>query len=340
MSVLLTSGEVLSGIVRPMGEGRIVVTDSNAKERAVSTDEIDDYKPSDVSVMPKGIDEKIGKEGMRDLLTFLTTAEPKPPASAEGHLPPKRAKAEVEALLAAVPKVNDSKVRPLNIVLVASPQDHGPGEHDYPAWQAKWKDLLAKAPKVRVSTAFGWPEQSQFDLADVVIFYFWNHDWSKERYDQLDRYMARGGGVVVIHAATIADKEPEQLAQRIGLAYKFGPAKYRHGLVTLDIAPGNSPITSGLTKLDLVDETYWGITGEPSRVGLLATATEEGESRPILWTYEPESGGRTFASVIGHYSWTFDDPFFRTILLRGIAWSAGEPEGRLQPLAIEGIELE
>lgn len=340
MSVLLTNGEVLSGVVRPAGEGRIIVTDSNAKERAVTADEIDDYKPSDVSVMPKGIDEKIGKEGIRDLLTFLTTAEPKPPASAEGHLPSKRTKSEVKALLAAIPGVEEATLRPLNIVLVASEQDHGPGEHDYPAWQVKWKDLLAKAPKTRVSTAFGWPEKSQFDLADVIIFYFWNHDWSKDRYEELDHYMARGGGVVVIHAATIADKEPDLLAQRIGLAFKFGPAKYRHGPVTLDIAASDSPITSGLKKLGLVDETYWGVTGEQSRIGLLATATEEGESRPILWTFEPESGGRVFASVIGHYSWTFDDPLFRAILLRGIAWSAGEAEGRLQPLAVEGIPFE
>lgn len=339
MTVLLASGEILSGLMRPVGDGKVAVTDSNAKERIVDAGEIDEYKASDVSVMPKGIEEKIGAAGMRDLLTFLTTAEPKPPESAGGHAPPKRTKAEIDKLLAQVPAVDPEKLRPLNIVLVASPQDHGPGEHDYPNWQKRWKELLAKAPKTRVSTAFEWPEQSQFDLADVVVFYFWNHDWNKGRYEQLDRYMKRGGGVVVLHAATIADKEPEQLASRIGLAYKFGPAKFRHGPVVLDVASPDHPIVRGLKKIDLVDETYWGIAGEPTRVRILATAVEENEVRPILWTFEPESGGRVFASVIGHYLWTFDDPVFRTVLLRGIAWTAREPESRLHAIVSDGVEL-
>ena len=36
----------------------------------------------------------------------------------------------------------------------------------------------------------------------------------------------------------------------------------------------------------------------------------------IIWTLEP-AGGRVFVSIPGHYSWTFDDPLFRTLLLRG-----------------------
>jgi type 1 glutamine amidotransferase len=34
--------------------------------------------------------------------------------------------------------------------------------------------------------------------------------------------------------------------------------------------------------------------------------------------------GRVFGCVLGHYAATFDDPFFRILLLRGMAWAAGE----------------
>ena len=39
-------------------------------------------------------------------------------------------------------------------------------------------------------------------------------------------------------------------------------------------------------------------------------------------------GSGEFVSILGHYSWTFDDPLFRLLLLRGIAWSAGEDADR------------
>jgi len=44
-------------------------------------------------------------------------------------------------------------------------------------------------------------------------------------------------------------------------------------------------------------------------------------------------------SVPGHYAWTFDDPLFRVLLLRGIAWSAGRPAERLTHLAPIGARM-
>ena len=50
-------------------------------------------------------------------------------------------------------------------------------------------------------------------------------------------------------------------------------------------------------------------------------------AQPMLWCYELDAG-RVFGCVPGHCAQTFDDPVFRTLLLRGIAWSAGESPGR------------
>ena len=338
LTALLTNGEVVSGLVRPKGRDELVVFDSAAKERIIHSDDVDEFKSSQVSIMPAGYADKLGAVAMRDLLTFLTQSEPKPPASAEGKIPPVRTRKEVDALLAMSPMPDHAQLRPINIVLVAGPKDHDPGEHDYPIWQRRWKDLLAKSPNVRVSTAFNWPDQSQFDLADVMIFYCWNHDWTREKYEQFAKFYARGGGLVMIHAATIADKEAGVLAEWIGLAYEFGPSKFRHGPISLDITQADSPITVGLKNVEFLDEAYWGTVGDASRVRVLASSVEEGKPRPIIWTYERDRG-RAFVSVLGHYNWTFDDPLFRTILLRGIAWAAGQPVGSFNALVTDGVTV-
>jgi hypothetical protein len=91
-----------------------------------------------------------------------------------------------------------------------------------------------------------------------------------------------------------------------------------------------------------VDESYWNLTGDPSRIHVLADALEDGQPRPLMWTYE-HGKGRVFVSVLGHYAWTFDDPLFRVLVLRGIGWCAGaggdNQTDRLIPLATIGARL-
>jgi hypothetical protein len=48
-----------------------------------------------------------------------------------------------------------------------------------------------------------------------------------------------------------------------------------------------------------------------------------GAGQPMFWCYELGEG-RVFGCVPGHSAQTFDDPMFRKLLLRGIAWTAGE----------------
>ena len=43
-----------------------------------------------------------------------------------------------------------------------------------------------------------------------------------------------------------------------------------------------------------------------------------------------------FVSIPGHYSWTFDDPLFRVLLLRGIAWTREGAGGPLQRSGVAG----
>ncbi len=65
---------------------------------------------------------------------------------------------------------------------------------------------------------------------------------------------------------------------------------------------------------------------------MLGTGIEDGQPRPLFWTRQAGKG-RVFVSIPGHFTWTFDDPLFRVLILRGIAWTAREPVDRFNELA-------
>lgn len=333
----LKDGRVLQGAVRPEG-GLLIVSDRDGRQTTVDRDDVDEIQPSPVSIMPTGIADEMGREKFDDLMAFLL-GEPIKPAPVDPETaPPKRPLSEVAAAL----RGSEAVVTPrtLRILLVSGPKDHGPGEHDYPVWRDRWSQLLAVDPAVEVLKAEGWPSDDLLDRADVVVMYSNNPGWDESKCEPLDRFLARGGGLALIHYAVDGHQAPDALAKRIGLAWKGGQSAFRHGPIDVDFKGNDHPITRGFGKLRLVDESYWDLVGDPARLPfrLLGSAVEDGAARPLFWTVEPPRG-RVFVSIPGHYTWTFDDPLFRLLILRGIAWSAGESVDRFNGLATLGARL-
>ena len=64
-----------------------------------------------------------------------------------------------------------------------------------------------------------------------------------------------------------------------------------------------------------------------ARLAILATAIEDEQPQPQLWTLE-RGQARVFGCIPGHYTWTFDDPLYRLLVLRGIAWAAKQARHR------------
>jgi putative heme-binding domain-containing protein len=332
----LADGRMLVGVVRTEGD-QYVIGDSAGKEYKVRKGIVETMTPLSLSTMPEGLDKTLGPEKMRDLLTFLLTEPLKEaPPEREGAPPPRR-RSEVEAVLKALPPSQASR-RPLHIVLAAGTKDHGPGEHDYPLWQRRWINLLGLDENVRVSEATGWPSPKQLETADLVVFYSSNPGWSADRAKELDTYLERGGGLVLLHYAVNGRDAAEALAQRIGLAWKDGSSRFRHGPLDLSFPDTKNPITLGFSKVHFEDESYWKLLGAPDNIHVLATGEEEGAAQPLLWTRE-QGKGRVFVCILGHYTWTFDDPLFRILLLRGMAWSAGEPVDRFHSLVYPGARV-
>jgi type 1 glutamine amidotransferase len=322
--------------VKEVGPGQFIVRgDSEGEKAPLRRADVKKMSVSPLSIMPTGLAEGLGAEKMRHLLTFLLT-EPIAPAPVQRKgAPPPRSRAEVEAVLKGSAPADISK--PLRILLVAGPKDHGPSEHDYPDWQKRWTTLLGLAENVTVSQADEWPTAAQWAECDAAVFYNANPRWSEATAKDLDAHLARGGGAVFLHFAVHGRDAPEALAERIGLAWGKG-SKFRHGELDLLIRDPAHPIMRGFEDVRFIDESYWNLTGDAGRIHRLADAVEEAEPRPMLWTHET-GPGRVFVSILGHYSWTFDDPLFRVLVLRGICWSAGQDADRLNGLAVIGARM-
>jgi putative heme-binding domain-containing protein len=351
--VLLADGRALTGVLRTVGE-RIEIGDKDGRVTVVRRDEIERLQPSALSIMPEGMPKQLGPQRMRDLLTFLLTDPPRLLDYGPLRPPPPRSAKEIERVLAGAPNP-PAKTRPLRIALVAGRKDHGPGEHDYPAWLAVWQRLLSLADETTVTTANDWPGPDDLKQADVIVFYQQGR-WTPERAKDIDAFLARGGGLVYIHYAVDGGADAPGFARRIGLAWRGGQSKFRHGPLDLDFAPGaNHPIARNFDKVHFHDESYWQLVGDPGRVRLLGGGLEDGRSQPLFWTLEHPADdaenagkagksvrptkGRVFVSIPGHFSWTFDDPLFRVLLLRGIAWTAHEPVDRFNELATAGARV-
>jgi hypothetical protein len=291
-----------------------------------------------ISLMPEGFGQSLSAAQQEDLLTFLLTnpLEPARITRIDPAPPVPRSRKEFAPFLALTngPVQN---VSPLRILLVADEKDHGLDEHDYPLWLDRWSRLLALADNVTVATCQGFPKREQLAAADVTVFYSRNTGWDAKAATLLDEYQQRGGGLVYLHWAIEGGKDAKALAERIGLA--FSMSKFRHGEMNLRFSNIQHPITQGFTSLNFLDESYWSLRGDISRVSVLAESVEENEPRPLLWVKEHQKG-RVFVCIPGHYTWTFDDPLYRILVLRGISWAARQPNvNRLNELALLGARF-
>ena len=345
-NVELKDGESLSGVLGNGTGDEVVLTDVSGKPTTIPRSKIGSMKPSPISLMPEGLIDRLPSQEQKDLFTFLLTAPPLTPAAFPSPLlgnepPAPRKRSTIESLLK--PRVLNSALnaKPLRIVLCAAEKDPGhgaPGFHDYPIWRERWTKLLSIADNVEAQTADRWPTAEQFAKADVICLYHDNPAWTADKAAQLDEFLKRGGGLVFIHWSVNGRETVEPLAARLGRAWGFG-SRFRFGPEDLKIAPHE--LTSGFDDLKLTDETYWNMRPDAQTERLtqtLATCVEEGQPQPQVWIREVGKG-RIFVSIPGHFTWTFDDPLFRVLLLRGIAWTAHEPVDRFLELATIGARI-
>ena len=245
--------------------------------------------------------------------------------------------------------------REVNILWLTGPEDHGGGEHDYIRIKELFVPMLQAIPKVTVDVAFQFPTQAQFDKADLMIQYLHLPDLTAEQFEMYQKFVDGGGSVVSIHESCIIRpvERAEKLAGCIGCSWKGNReskwSKFNHSYpLVLDT---KHPVFEGLPKSMLFnDESYWDLLKRDNVrvIGVVAPEEKAGNTfndllgdkavrSDAFWTYR-SGKGKVFGTTTGHYTYTYYDPKYRLLLMRGIAWALDEDPAPFMPIVYQGIE--
>ncbi len=198
------------------------------------------------------------------------------------------------------------------------------------------------------------PEFKKYDL--VVVNFGWNAaPWSDQTQKDFEKYVKKGGGVVIVHAANNSFPKWPAYNEMIGLggwgdrSEKDGPYVYfdETGELKRDMTPGRAgshgpqheytidlrdtehPITKGMPLhwAHTIDELYDRLRGPAKNMKVLATAYSSGDRKgtdrhePMLLTID-YGEGRIFHTPMGHIDQSWECVGLITSFLRGAEWAA------------------
>jgi len=242
------------------------------------------------------------------------------------------------------------------VSLVPGGRSHGYGEHEFRAGAR----LLAEA--LNASGAVHAEVNTQVDdaldpsaSADAFVLYM---DGGKDHpvlahLDELDRRIAAGAGLVVMHFALEVPNGPaaDAFGRWIGGSYESGWSTNPVWRAELALDPTH-PVSRGVAPFAALDEWYFNLRFPPEAPGFraIATAVPDDEARAdptwppfaqdhivaasgrretLVWSIERPDGGRGVGFSGGHFHWNWGNDDFRRLVLNAIVWAAGAevPEG-------------
>ena len=228
---------------------------------------------------------------------------------------------------------------PLRVFIRGGVKTHGPNAHEHERFLNDWKVLLTQRG-IKTDGAKDWPTAAQIKDVDVIVAYAEEAgDATIEQQKLIEEFTKGGGGLVVIHSASVAMKNSAWWKSIIGGSWVNGQTKWKEGPMDLYYVENERldyqhPITKGASNFHLDDEIYYDMDISPD-VRVLATSYTPNvpagkkvapggkaniyDIQPQMWAYEKDNY-RAFVSIPGHLYGTFEKPNYRAILLRGIAW--------------------
>ena len=225
---------------------------------------------------------------------------------------------------------------PLKMLIV-----DGQNNHDWKAMTPPMKAALEGTGRFKVDVATtpdakaakgDWDTfRPDFSKYDVVLSNYNGQPWPQPVKEALEKYVAGGGGLVVVHAANNSFPEWPAWNDMIGLGWRdngfgdrltmddagavvrtpkgegpgagHGP-QHSYKIVVRD---ADHPVTKGMPSswLHAQDELYHGQRGPAKDMHVLATAYSDkakggtGTNEPMIWVI-PYGKGRVFTTVMGH----------------------------------------
>ncbi len=137
----------------------------------------------------------------------------------------------------------------------------------------------------------------------------------------LARYVAEGGGLLVLHTGVICfDAEPTW-HELVGASWNWETSSHPPVAdieVAVTPAGREHPITQAVTPFCVRDELYLRLETVDDLVPLL-TASHLGQDQPLLWARR-FGKGRVVTDVLGHGTESMINPVHRAVLRGALAW--------------------
>jgi type 1 glutamine amidotransferase len=243
----------------------------------------------------------------------------------------------------------------------------GQNNHDWKAMTPPMQAALIRTGRFTVdvvtSPPGGAPREAwskfrpDFSRYQVVLSNYNGEPWPEQVQKDLEKHVAGGAGLVIIHAANNAFEGWAEWNQMIGLGWRgpnfgdritlndqgrtirtpkgqgpgagHGP-QHEFKIVVRD---REHPVTKGMPPewLHARDELYHGQRGPAENMHILATAYSAAEKggtgahEPMVWVI-PYGNGRVFTTVMGHVGGGDTTAIrcigFQTVMARGCEWAA------------------
>lgn len=228
------------------------------------------------------------------------------------------------------------------ILLLTMGEASGAAAHPWRDTQPRLRAILPTAEMLMDAAAVERLNQDRPPLTDceaIVLHGLYGRDEDAEQ--ALERFVHAGRGLVIVHIASNSFEGSPRFRRLAGRVWEYGdlhdgrftshhpPA----GSFRVEIVDPDHPVTHGLASFDIEhDERYEDLLVSPETpIHVLATATVDGRTEPVAWSVEPARGGRVFHITLGHGGSTYDNPGFRALLTRGVAWAAQRDVEDFQP---------
>jgi len=183
---------------------------------------------------------------------------------------------------------------PIRVYIRAGEKSHAPGAHEHPQFLEDWTRLLQERG-AECSGGLGFPSAAELERTDVLVLHAQeagNIEKGEQR-DNLEAFLRRGGGLVVIHAGAVSS-DHEWYKSVIGGSWRKGTTSWLEGTTSLYFPEVDHPIIKDLSNFDLDDEIYYDLDIRKD-VNVLATAytpklvdTTGKKNTPKEWSWDNE----------------------------------------------------
>ena len=241
-----------------------------------------------------------------------------------------------------------------NLLLIAGPPSHRPGDHEHNAGILLLQKCLAEVPGLTTAVSLnGWPTDARaFEGIDAIIIYSDGGPrhiaLQDDHLDVLGKALAGGAGLGLIHYAVepTLPKGQKEFVSWIGGAFEINWSVNPHWDAEFKELPQHH-VTRGVKPFQIRDEWYFNMRFVPDMAGvtplLQAIPPAESMSRPdgthsgnpaaraavaagqpqtVSWAFERPDGGRGFGFTGAHSHKNWGNENFRRLVLNAVLWLA------------------